>query len=294
MREMAVRRGASISEIAVTEADGTARSFPDEEALYAHLGLPWIPPELREDVGELTGPLPPLVELGDVRGDLQMHTDASDGRATLSQMAAAAAARGYAYVAITDHSQGLAMAGGLSPERVKRQWEAIDTLNAGGPGVRVLKGVELELLADGRLDFDDELLAGFDVVIASIHSGFQQGSERVTERLLAAIESPHVDIIGHPTGRRLGRRPPLEFDTARVFERAAATGTLLEINGQEQRLDLNDRMARDALAAGCRLVVSSDAHSADGLSAIAQAITVARRAGARAGDIANTASDWRG
>ena len=291
LREAAVKRGASISELAITEADGSMVSFAAEEDFYRHLGLPVIPPELREDVGELSGPIPTLIEVADIRGDLHMHTDWSDGRATLAQMVAAAEARGYAYIAITDHSQGLAMVGGLTPERVKRQWDAIDEANA-KTALTILKGVELEILADGRLDFDDELLAGFDVVVASIHSGFQQSPERITERLLAAIENPHVDIMGHPTGRRIGRRPPLEFDIDRVFERAAATGTLLEINGQAERQDLSDQLARRALGMGCRLVVSSDAHVPEGLMAIERAVTIARRAGAEAKHIANVATDW--
>ena len=291
LREAAVKRGASISELAITEADGSTVSFAEEDDFYRHLGLPVIPPELREDVGELSGQIPTLVEVADIRGDLHMHTDWSDGRATLGQMVAAAEARGYAYIAITDHSHGLAMVGGLTPERVKRQWDAIDEANA-KTALTILKGVELEILSDGRLDFDDELLAGFDVVVASIHSGFQQSPERITQRLLAAIENPHVDIMGHPTGRRIGRRPPLEFDIDHVFERAAATGTLLEINGQAERQDLSDQLARRALGMGCRLVVSSDAHVPEGLMAIERAVTIARRAGAEAKHIANVVTDW--
>ena len=293
IRERAVAAGMSVSEHGLTGADGVTTTHPDEEALYAALGLPWIPPELREDLGELDGPVPNLVTLADIRGDLHSHSDWSDGRATIEEMAAAAAARGYAYLGVTDHSHSLAMVGGLDAERAKRQWEVIDGLNDRGDlGVRLLKGVELEILTDGRLDFDDELLAGFDVVVASIHSGFRQTPREVTARLLAAIENENVDIIGHPTGRRIGRRPPLVFDTERVFARAAQTGTLMEINGSGERLDLNDQMAREAKAAGCRFVISSDAHHPGGLGSMRLGVTTARRAGLPCSDVANAEKLW--
>jgi DNA polymerase (family 10) len=217
-----------------------------------------------------------------------MHTDWSDGRATLEQMVAAAGRMGHEYVAVSDHSKSLAMAGGLDEERVRRQWERIEELNAGGGGPRILRACEVDILADGALDFEDDFLAEFDWVTASLHSGLSQPSERITARLLAAIESPHVDVIGHPTGRMLGRRAGSRFDAERVFERAAATGTCLEINAQPRRLDLPDHLARQAIAAGVMLVIGSDAHSPAELGFRRFGVTVARRAGARAADIANT------
>ncbi len=287
LRELAVRRGLSVSEHGVAGPEGSAR-YADEAGVYAALGLPWIPPELREDTGEieaaLAGALPDLVGEGDLRGDLHVHTDWSDGGDTLEAMVEGARLRGYAYVGISDHSA----ARGLDPDRVGRQWEAIDALNAAQGDVRVLKATELDILADGRLDFEDDLLAGFDFVTASIHSAFRQPAERLTARLLAAIESPHVDAIGHPTGRMMGRRASYAVDLERVFERAVATGTLLEINGQPTRMDLNDRMARAAIAAGVGLLIGSDAHSVPGLGLIRYGVIVARRAGATARDIANT------
>ena len=293
VRERAVAAGISVSEHGLTNGDGTSATHADEESLYAALGLPWIPPELREDLGELDAPVPDLVTLADIRGDLHSHSDWSDGRTTIEKMAEAAAARGYAYLGVTDHSHGLAMVGGLDPERAKRQWEVIEGLNDRGDlGVRLLKGVELEILTDGRLDFDDDLLAGFDVVVASIHSGFRQTPREVTARLLAAIENENVDIIGHPTGRRLGRRPPLVFDTERVFAKAAETGTLMEINGSGERMDLNDVMAREAKSAGCRFVISSDAHHPGGLASMRLGVTTARRAALTSDDVANCRSNW--
>lgn len=293
LRARAVKAGRSVSQHGIAGPGGEVDTHREEAGVYAALGLPMAPPELREDLGELDGPLPEPVRIEDLRGDLHAHSDWSDGRATIERMAEAAAARGYAYLAITDHSRGLAMVGGLDPERARRQWERIDALNASGAaGVRVLKGVELEILADGRLDLDDDVLAGFDVVVASIHSGFRQRPAEVTARLLHAVESPHVDVIGHPTGRRIGRRDPLAFDVDRVLERAAAAGTLLEINGQGERLDLPDHLARRAREAGCRFALSSDAHAPEGLAGIALAVTVARRAGITADLVANAAPAW--
>jgi DNA polymerase (family 10) len=288
LRELAARRGLSVSEHGITGPDGEVQRHEDEEGVYAALGLPVIPPELREDDGELeraaSGSLPRLIDEADLRGDLHMHTDWSDGRETIEAMVAEARARGYEYVAISDHSQSR----GLDPERVARQWERIEELNATGPGIRVLKATEVDILADGRLDFEDDLLAGFDFVTASVHSGFRQSSARLTERLLRAIESPHVDAIGHPTGRMMGRRRSYEIDLDRVLERAAATGTFLEINAQPLRLDLDDRTAREAIAAGVRLTIGSDAHTRAGLGFMRYGLLVARRACARREDIVNT------
>ncbi|MGI9539364.1 MAG: PHP domain-containing protein, partial [Miltoncostaeaceae bacterium] len=265
----------------------------DEEGVYAALGLAWIPPELREDVGEIdlaeAGRLPDLIELDDVRGDLHAHTDWSDGADTIEGMAAAAATRGYEYLAISDHSGSLAMAGGLDAPRVREQWRAIDKAQE-ATDVRLVRATEVDILADGALDHPEELLRGFDWVTASVHSSFRASRARMTRRLLAAIENPLVDAIGHPTGRMLGRRPHADVDLPAVVAAAARTGTALEINGQPRRLDLDDRMAREALAAGARLVIGSDAHSASSLGFMRYGTLVARRAGATRGDIANCLS----
>lgn len=294
LRELAVKHGLSLSEHGVTQGDGTTLRHADEAAVYATLGLPEIPPELREDTGEIevaaARRLPALVEERDLQGDLHVHTTWSDGRDSLEDMVAGALALGLRYVGISDHSKSLAMARGLDEDRVRRQWEAIDAINARRDGITVLKACEMDVLADGRLDFDDELLAGFDWVTASLHSGFTQSRKRLTDRLLAAIEHPGVDAIGHPTGRMFGRRDGYELDFDTIFARAAATGTCLEINSQPRRLDLSSGLARRALAAGVRLVIGTDAHSVGELSLRHFGVTIARRAGATADRIANTAS----
>ena len=292
LRELAVKRALSISEHGVTRSDGTIVPHADEAGVYAMLGLPVIPPELREDTGEIevaaAGLLPDLVDEHDLLGDLHVHTTWSDGRDSLQDMVAGARALGLRYIGISDHSKNLAMARGLDEERVRRQWEEIDAINAHDKTIRVLKACEMDVLTDGRLDFDDELLSGFDWVTASLHSGFTQSPKRLTERLLAAIEHPLVDAIGHPTGRMLGRRDGYEFDFDTIFARAAATGTCLEINSQPRRLDLPADLARQALAAGVLLVIGTDAHSVGELSLRRYGVTIARRAGATPDRIANT------
>ena len=199
-----------MSQHGIAGPGGEVAVHADEEGVYAALGLHLIPPELREDRGEIeaaqAGPLPALVTRADLRGDLHSHTRWSDGTESVAGMVEAARARGYAYLAISDHSQSLAMAGGLDPDRVRRQWEEIEAEDARHDDIRVLKATEVDILADGRLDFDDELLAGFDWVTASMHSGFSQSADRLTARVVAAVESPFVNVIGHPTGRMLGRR----------------------------------------------------------------------------------------
>ncbi len=299
LRELAVRRGMSMSEYGVTMPDGTVVTSPDEEGVYATLGLGWIPPELREDRDELERaaggePFPRLVSLADIRGQVHVHSTWSDGHASIARMAAAAREHGHEYLGISDHSRSLVLTGGLDPDRVRRQWEEIDRLNEDpATGIRILRCTEMDILADGRLDFDDELLAGFDVVVASLHSALGRPAAEVTARLLAAVECPHVDAIGHPTGRMLGRRGHSAVDLERVVARAAETGTLLEINGQPRRLDLDSDMARLAREAGVRLLLSSDAHSPEALGYLRFAVMVARRAGATAADVANT-GPWEG
>ena len=294
LREMAVRRGLSMSQHGIAGADGTA-THADEEDVYAALGLQWIPPELREDSGELEAAaqdlLPELVTREDLRGELHSHTTWSDGTLSVAEMVEAARRRGYRYLAISDHSQSLAMAGGLDRDRVHRQWEEIREVDARHDDIAVLRATEVDILADGRIDFDDELLAAFDWVTASLHSALSQPGDRITARVLAAVESPFVDTIGHPTGRMMGRRGHAAVNIARVADAAARTGTYLEVNGQPRRIDLDGAMARRALAAGAKLTIGADAHSDEALDYIRFGVLTARRAGARAADVANT-RDW--
>jgi len=261
-----------------------------EQEVYAALGLDWIPPEMRENRGEIAlakeHKLPKLVALEDVRGDLQMHTDASDGKATLAEMVAAARAIGYAYIAITDHSPRTAMAG-QSPAELRAQWKAIDRLNKGMQGFRILKSVEMDILESGNLDLPDDVLAEADYVVATIHYGLKQPERQLTDRLLAAIDNRWVDAIGHPTGRILPHRPsyPLDFDV--VAKAAAHAKCLLEINGSE-RLDLPDTLAAAAKSHGVRFVLSTDAHNTRELGFMRFAVGNARRAWLTAADILNT------
>ena len=261
-----------------------------EQEVYAALGLDWIPPEMRENRGEIAlakeHQLPELVVLDDIRGDLQMHTDASDGKATLGEMVEAARSLGYAYIAITDHSPRTAMAG-QSPAELRAQWKAIDRLNKGMRGFRVLKSVEMDILESGKLDLPDEVLAEADYVVATIHYGLKQTERQLTDRLLAAIANRWVDAIGHPTGRILPNRPsyPLDFDV--VAKAAANAKCLLEINGSE-RLDLPDTLAAAAKSHGVRFVLSTDAHNTRELGFMRFAVGNARRAWLTAADILNT------
>ncbi len=289
LREDAVRRGLSVSEYGVLDVEsGETFQAADEEAVYAHLGYAWIPPELRENRGELEaardGGLPRLVELADLLGDLHMHTDWSDGRGTLEEMVLAAKERGHRYVAICDHARR------LRDGRLEAQSEAIAELDGRVSGIRILSGIEVDIRADGSLDMDDDALAGRDWVMASIHSGFDGTRERLTERLVAAMEHPHVDCIGHPTGRKINRRPPYELDFERVCEVAVATGTFLEINAQPDRLDLTDTLARAAAEAGVRIVVSTDAHRLDELDNLELGVAQARRGWLTADRVLNTRS----
>jgi DNA polymerase (family 10) len=262
-----------------------------EQEVYAKLGLDWIPPELREARGEIAlareHRLPQLVTLEQVRGDLQMHTTESDGEASLADMIAGCRARGYAYCAITDHSKRVTMANGLDPKRLRAQWKQIDKLNAAG-GFTVLKAVELDILEDGSLDLPDDVLAEADYVVASIHYGMTQGERELTNRVIGAIRHPHVDAIGHPTGRRIGKRESYALDFDSVAQAAVDHGCLLEVNGSPERLDLPDTLAAAAKAKGVRFVLSTDSHSTANLGHMRYAVDVARRAGLTAGDIANT------
>jgi DNA polymerase (family 10) len=288
---------APADDVAATAAGDSAVAGRTEAEVYAAVGLPWIPPELREGGDELVraeqGHLPVLVELTDIRGDLHMHTTATDGEATLAEMARAALARGLSYIAITDHGQRVTMAHGLDRRRLLRQWDEIDHFNEtlaadGRPPLVVLKGIEVDILEKGGLDLPDEVLARADWVVASLHYGQNQPRERITARIVDAIENPHVDVIGHPTGRLINRRPAYDVDMEAVIAAATRTGTFLEINANPWRLDLDDRHAAAAKQAGVKLVISTDAHSTAGLDVMRCGILQARRAGLEAKDIVNT------
>jgi len=273
---------------------GGADALPDganENAVYSALGLPFIAPELREDRGEVDaareGRLPKLIEVSDLRGDLHLHTTWSDGAATPAEMAAAAAERGYEYLAITDHSGGLGIAGGLKPERLIEQGVEIRGLLDSAP-VRLLAGSEVEVHRDGRLDFEDDILAGLDLVVASLHSGLRQPSEEFTNRLCATIANPHVDIIAHPTGRLVERRQGADIDWPRVYAAAKETATVLEINADPARLDMDDETARAAFEAGCLISIDSDAHHPESLALVRYGVGVARRAWIEPQQVVNT------
>ncbi len=293
LRGHAQRLGYKISEYHVEElATGRLVTCATEAEAYETVGLRYIPPELREDQGEIeaaeAGTLPDLVDLGDLRGDLHVHSDWTDGRATLEQMALGARARGLDYLCFADHSQSLAMTGGLNPERLLDQIEAIRDLDDRVEGIRLLAGIEVDILSDGRLDLPDEALAGLDFVTASIHSGFGQPRAKIMHRLTSAMRNPYVRSIGHPSGRLLGRREPYDVDLDELTRVAVETGTYLEINGSPDRLDLTAQAARHAAAAGATLVVSSDAHSPDDFENLRYGIGEARRGWLRAADIANS------
>lgn len=293
LREYALKRGQSLSEYGIIEVESKERmSFADEASFYAALDLPWIPPEIREGTGELeaalAGTLPTLVASSDIRGDLHVHTNWSDGSGSIDDMMAAAAARGYAYLAVTDHSPSRGgNPGGLSTERLGSQREVLAEAQVKYPGMRILAGSEVDIRNDGSLDFPDDVLAELDWVVASIHSTFSMSAGQMTARLLSAIRNPHVDAIGHPTGRILGRRPPYDLDMEAVFEAAAETGTVLEINSFPQRLDLKDSLVRRAIERGVTIAVDTDAHSIDELGQIDFGVNVARRGWARPEDVIN-------
>lgn len=294
LRGLARRQGLSLSEYGFLREDGAVRGCAREEEVYGTLGLEWIPPELREAAGELQaareGQLPDLVTDGDIKSDFHVHTLHSDGANTIEEMARAAMARGYEYIVITDHSQGLGVAGGLSPADFARQREEIAATNEKLAPFRVLSGVELEIRAEGDLDLPDEVLAELDVVVASVHSGLRQDEEKMTQRIIAAMRNPHVDIIGHPTGRLLGQREAVAMDFEAIVREAARTGTMLEINAQPNRLDLDGGMARRAIKEGVMLALGSDAHHADGLGVMRFGLVTARRGWAEPVTLANTLS----
>jgi DNA polymerase (family 10) len=294
MRRRAIARDLRLNEYALEGPDGPIACRSEAE-LFEALGLHFIPPELREDHGEFDlagrGPIPPLIERNDLRGTFHCHTDWSDGGNTLLEMAEAARQRGLTYLGIADHSRSAGYANGLSIDRVRRQWDEIDRLNeAFGREFRLFKGIECDILADGSLDYPDEVLEGFDYVVASVHSGFGQAREVMTDRIVRAARHPLVTMLGHPSGRLLLRRDAYAVDLDAVIDAAAEAGTMIEINANPHRLDLDAPHARRARDRGVLLVINPDAHSAGGLDDLEFGIGVARRAGLGPEHVLNTAT----
>jgi DNA polymerase (family X) len=298
LREDAVARGLSVSEHGITEVEsGDVERCATEQAVYERLGCAYVEPELREGRGELKaareGELPKLVELEDIRGDLHSHTTLSDGRNSLDEMAEAGRDRGYAYMAITDHSASHGFGDHVTAERL---WERIDEVkawNEGKRGFRLLAGSEINIGLDGSLDYPDDVVEALDWVVASVHTSFAISEKEMTARVLTAIENPLVDCIGHLTGRLIGRREPYGIDVEAVVEAAARTGTMLEINGNPNRRDLSEQHARLAAEASVTIVLNTDAHGVDTLGNMAYAVATARRAWLTPDNIANTRS-WAG
>jgi DNA polymerase (family 10) len=292
MRRRAQERGLKLNEYGLYRGDELVAGA-DEAAIYKAVDLPWIPPELRENRGEFelaeAGRLPQLLELGDIRGDLHMHTTATDGTATIREMIDAAKARGLKYIAITDHSKRVSMANGLDGDRLRTHWDEIRAVRESVSGIEVLCGVECDILEDATMDLPDELLAEAEWVLASLHYGLKQPREQIMKRLMTAVNNPHVDIIAHPTGRMIGRRPGADIDFPALFQACADTGTMLEINAHPSRLDLSDiHAAAAAKEYGIPIVINTDAHSTAGFDVLEYGVNQARRAGLETGHVANT------
>jgi DNA polymerase (family 10) len=292
LRGRAERMGLKINEYGVYREDGTRVGGLTEEEVYERVGCSWIPPEVREGWGEIEeasrGPFKPLVQLQDLRGDLHTHSDWSDGRDSIAVMARAARERGYSYMALTDHTQSLAIAQGLTPERFLQRAQEIAAVNAQLPGFTVLAGAEVDILPDGSLDLPDDFLATLDVVVASVHTALDQPKDVMTQRVISALRSPHVDILGHPTCRRLDRRGETSVDMEAVIAEAARTGAALEINSSPMRLDLNDVWARKAEQAGAMLAIDNDAHYPAEFGYARYGCAIGRRAGLTPERVINT------
>ncbi len=293
LRQLSLDRGYSLSEYSLKRlSDSQDLFFDREKDLYAALNLQYIPPEMREDRGEieaaLHGKLPGLVETKDILGDLHVHSDWSDGRASILEMAKAAQMLGYEYICFSDHSPSVGIAGGLVPEKLEQKIEAIAAMNDSLDGITILAGTEVDIKADGKLDYTNDLLDRCDVVVASVHMGQQQTMRAITRRLISAIENEFVDIIGHPTGRIIDQREPYDLDMEAVLDAANRTGTALEINSHPERLDLNDINARLAKELGVKMCINSDAHEPNQLKTVKYGINVARRAWLEKKDLLNT------
>ncbi len=295
LRSLAKRKKLKVNEYGVfPEGSEDSIAGAEEADVYQTLGLPWIPPELREDRQEFAwatsqAGLPDLIKLDDLRGDLHMHTTATDGNASLREMADAAIARGLSYIAITDHSQRVSMAGGLDPQRLRAQWKEIDAIRDEYAGrLIILKGIECDILERGGMDLPDDCLAEADWVLASIHYGQRQPREQITERMLGAVENPHVDCVAHPTGRLINRRPAYDIDMEAVFAAVVSHGKMMELNANPARLDLHDVHCAAARKHGIPIVISTDAHAVEGLDVMRYGVLQARRGGLTAEQVANT------
>jgi DNA polymerase (family 10) len=293
LRSLANERGWKLNEYGLFAGKRRIAGASETE-VYQKLGLAFIEPELREDRGEIaaakTNELPRLVTLADIRGDLHVHSDWTDGTAPIAAMADAAQARGYEYIALTDHSRRVAMAHGLDPARLSRQIREIDRLNARARGFTILKGIEVDILKDGRLDLPDSSLSQLDVVVAAVHSFFDLPRQAQTDRIVRAVQNRHVTILAHPTGRLIGEREPYDVDMDRVISAARSAGCHLEINAEPDRLDLSDMHAHAAKTMGVKLAVSTDAHSINAFQCMRFGIDQARRAWLTADDVLNTRS----
>ncbi|MGB3907983.1 MAG: DNA polymerase/3'-5' exonuclease PolX [Methanomethylovorans sp.] len=293
LRKIALAKGLHLSEYGPQDAEtGTQFPFSAEEQQYEMLGLQFIPPELREDRGEIEAAMekkiPRLIEISDIRGDLHVHSNWSDGKNKMEEMALAAKALGYEYIAITDHSRSSRIANGLSEKRLLDHIRAIEELNENIEGIHVLSGTECDILPDGTLDYRDELLEQLDIVVAAVHGAVEQDSRTMTKRTIAALENEHVHILAHPTGRKFGKRLPFEMDMEAVMDTALEFGKILEINSSPQRLDLNDKYAMMAMKMGIRLAINTDAHSPGQFANIRYGVGTARRAWIKPADVVNT------
>ncbi len=295
LRARAERMGMSLSEYGITDlTTGKLEKFGTEQEFYQRQGLGYIPPEIREGQHEIElaaeGALPRLVDLSDIKGDLHVHTDWSDGKVTLEEIAEAARAKGYQYIAITDHPIGLGITSGLNEEKIHNQIQEIHKLNAKFSGIHIFSGLEVDIKANGTLDVPDKILSELDLVVASVHSSLNQSEEQMTRRVIAAIENPNVDIIAHPTCRLLGEREPVAIDIEQIFHAAVQNSTALEINAMPSRLDLKDAHIYRARELGIKLVISTDAHNTDHLNFMRFGVGTARRGWCRPADILNTLS----
>ncbi len=293
LREIAHKKGLKINEYGVFRRDDDTRlPVAGEADIYTHLGMEYIPPELREDLGEveaaMNGTLPDLVETGDIKGDLHIHSDWSDGVNSIEEIVGRAVEMGYEYVAITDHSKSLGIARGLSVERLEEQERYLRELNEKTGQIEILTGIEADILSNGDLDYPDEILAAKDIVVASVHSGFRQEREKITGRVISAMKNKHVDIVAHPTGRLIGRRDPYAIDMEEIFAAAVKYGTALEINASPDRLDLNDRYVRRAAELGIRISINTDAHDINRMDEMKYGVATARRGWLEKRDVLNT------
>lgn len=294
LRQRALKKGYTLSEWSLARMkDNSTVAAATEEEIYAALGMDWIPPELRENLGEIEAAaahkLPHLIQLSDIKGDVHMHTTATDGRNSIREMAEAALARGYQYIAITDHSKNLAMTNGLDEKRALQHLRRIREVDEQMEGrIRVFSGIEVDILPDGALDMEDEVLGQMDVVIASVHTRFEQSKDEMTARIMRALENPHTCILGHPTGRLLLRREPYALDMGAVLRRAAELGVAVEHNAAPERLDLNERDLRLAKELGCKIVISTDAHDTRHLAKMDYGVRQLRRAWLERADVLNT------